>query len=296
MSEGIELLRQTYPEVDDWTFVGSGGYGDCYRSGNLMYKLHNEQSLRAQGEIFGTATIEGIDNRLGTLFTRIPEELQGRTIPRVHKDKSKGRIVCHDYHEGITLYNYVNNITDYDIKLTPLEVINRAIQITERIDELQETEVIHGDLKPENVLLTGSALEETILLDVDLFTKPGIQNQNVFVGSLNYTPPEYWQRLEYLPHSETDPLGKLLYFWFTGRHFIEPTLPGLINQKLKSQKIQNFDIPPLAELPIYEYIRSELREIIQKSIDPEDERCTAKEVIDVLSEIKDDIIVFGFTT
>ena len=104
-------------------------------------------------------------------------------------------------------------------------VLKIAIQMAEALEAAHEQGILHGDLKPSNVLLTPEG--RPLLLDFNL-SQDFVRSPSVCGGTLPYMPPEYLRVLarhsEFKRDSEFNAapdiysFGALLYELLTGHH------------------------------------------------------------------------------
>jgi len=156
-----------------------------------------------------------------------------------------------DYVEGQTLADYIESTSHQGKFPTAAEVVRLLIPISLAIDYAHQQGVIHGDLKPGNILLDKSntsvnPMGQPILSDfgMDQILKVPYGAQP---GSLFYTSPEEAQGYPGNERSDLYSLGVMLYELFTGvlpfqgdnpadtlkqQMYATPTSPALINPAL----------------------------------------------------------------
>ncbi|MEZ4319791.1 MAG: serine/threonine-protein kinase [Myxococcota bacterium] len=103
---------------------------------------------------------------------------------------------------------------------TPEAIVRIAFELLEALEHLHEHGVVHGDLKPSNVIVDTEG--HARLLDLGIATLPG-EDVAGFKGTLGYAAPELLRGQ--VPTTATDiyGLGALLYTCLTGRTpFIAP--------------------------------------------------------------------------
>ncbi len=116
-----------------------------------------------------------------------------------------------EYYDGISLANFKFRKSQlrllYDI----------IIQITYALDELHEQDIIHKDLKPENVLYKIEKNKvELKVIDFGFNKTDSINNPQSITGSLPYIAPEVFSNGTYSRKSDYYSLGVLLYRITTG--------------------------------------------------------------------------------
>jgi Tol biopolymer transport system component len=114
-------------------------------------------------------------------------------------------------------------------------------EIADAIDKAHRAGIVHGDLKPENVMLTRTGVK---LLDFGLARQGGvapvaagsdgvtttttIANPGVVVGTLQYLAPEQLEGKEADPRSDIFALGAVLYEIVTGRKAFDGHTPAAV--------------------------------------------------------------------
>jgi len=156
-----------------------------------------------------------------------------------------------DYIEGQTLADYIESTSHQGKFPTAAEIVRLLIPISLAIDYAHQQGVIHGDLKPGNILLDKSntsvnPMGQPILSDfgMDQILKAPYGSQP---GSLFYISPEEAQGYPGNERSDLYSLGVILYELFTGvlpfqgdnpadtlkqQMYATPTSPALINPAL----------------------------------------------------------------
>lgn len=124
------------------------------------------------------------------------------------------------------------------------EGIGIALKLCEAVQDLAAIEVIHRDIKPDNVMLLGE--NETRLLDLGLAYLPGLDARDATKpgGTLRYMAPELIDGAAAGPRSEVFSLGVTIYRMFAGGAYpfgqrekvplarLRPDLPAWLGQTL----------------------------------------------------------------
>lgn len=117
------------------------------------------------------------------------------------------------------------------------EIVDVAIQIVDVLDHLHREGIVHGDVKPSNVMVTGGVLSRSAtivpggpsggratakLIDLGVAMLPGDKIEG-FRGTLGYAAPELLNGRPPTPATDLYGLGALLYTALTGRTpFVAP--------------------------------------------------------------------------
>ncbi len=121
-------------------------------------------------------------------------------------------------------------------------VIDVALQIVSAVEFLHDAGIVHGDLKPSNVLVSETGV--ATLIDLGVATLPG-EAVTGFRGTLGYAAPELLKNEQPSPRTDMYGLGALLYTCVTGRTpFVAPDPAALTYLPLVS-----LPAPPAAFRP-----------------------------------------------
>src|ERR1051326_7813649 len=231
--------------------LGEGGMG-------IVYRAWDTQLDRAVAIKTLLAEI-GTDPEITERFLReakAASRLQHPSIVTVyHVGEQDGiRYIVMEMVEGKTLKKLING--------QPLEVhqlCNIALQVSDALTLAHEKNVIHRDLKAENIMLTPrmqakildfglaklrASIESSGDSDVTRLTQVGM-----VVGTVSYMAPEQALGLEVDGRSDVFSLGVVLYEMATGKmSFDAPsaqaTLARVLNQDPVSPGILNANLPP----------------------------------------------------
>lgn len=108
------------------------------------------------------------------------------------------------------------------------EVSRLFSRITAKVVELHETGLVHGDVKPRNVLLAIEPSEDVLLCDLDAAERIGVErSRGAKLGSTGYQAPESyrWSLASTSLHAAASldvwSLGVVLYELCSGRHLFK---------------------------------------------------------------------------
>jgi serine/threonine-protein kinase len=121
--------------------------------------------------------------------------------------------------------------------LTESEAATIACQIAEALEEAHEQGIVHGDLKPDNVIVTPKGWVKVLDFGLAVLRGPVLQGaettaysgENVVAGTLPYMAPEQLLRGRSDARTDLYALGVVLYEMTTGKlPFDEALAPALI--------------------------------------------------------------------
>jgi eukaryotic-like serine/threonine-protein kinase len=206
--------------------LGSGGMGDVYEAIDLELGRVALKTIRSD--------ISNSPDMLSRFRkeVQLARKISGPHVCRIHelfvltgdKNGSHGAFLTMEFLEGVTLAERLR-------KSGPLmwcEAQTVAIEICDGLQTIHQADIIHRDLKSQNIMLAsrnGSAC--AVLMDFGLarelsartfstqsdLTKPG-----VIVGTPNYMAPEQFEGKELTPATDVYALGIVLYELVTGKH------------------------------------------------------------------------------
>jgi len=151
----------------------------------------------------------------GGYYFLVVERIHGKTLSEVFKE-----------HRG---------------HLTEKEVVNWAISICDVVSYLHNEGIVHRDISPDNIMLTGEGSIKFIdfgTLREFRYIAPG---GTVGIGKYGYTPPEQWQgKPEF--RSDIFALGATIYYMLTG--FL-PLSRGYTTRQAPQKEDFNPAFPPI---------------------------------------------------
>lgn len=170
-----------------WSFVANGGYGSVYKSRNTFededlkivkkeYMLKHEHVMAAKGRILEAANmLQNID-------------LSRFALPILHITETPEKICL--YMEEIEPGSLYGKFwRKKDEMLTEKCVMEIAWQVASALSEIHAKNVIHRDIKPDNVLYSEKN-KKIFLADFDLSRFNCDNLTNTKAGTLLYSPPE----------------------------------------------------------------------------------------------------------
>ena len=305
-------IKQYWPELrsSDIECIGGGGYARCYSiDGEATLKVFTVQGLKQLSEQFGLRRTrrKSMHRSIDHLIDRLREVGQG---PEIIEEFCKENIMGYKHVKGCPLHKYVEWMDELEVEMREKALVLKGI--SDNIAQLQDKGYVHGDLKPENIILEGliegkeyepyeypcGDYEPKItFIDWDLCQKTSTR-EGVFCcdargvsGSLEWTPAEYFSFGSYQPRSETETLGKLMYYVLCGKMIYES------EGTLKDEEVLFFGDAMqqiYRELPEFE-INQELPENIESSMKGMIKHCLlrssarphARQVSEYLKELAD---------
>jgi serine/threonine protein kinase len=179
--------------------------------------------------------------------------------------------------DGHTLAQYV----DENGPLNPTEAIRIAIQIAGALHQAHQLDLIHRDVKPENILLTRDMHAKLADLGLvkDLQAEESITRSGTCLGTIVYMAPEQFGDAKYVDvRCDVYALAATLYFALTG---LSP-FPGRGDLTILGKKVKNEYVPLTQFLPT---LAGPLTTLIHRSLDARVKRrpATCQEFADLLA-------------
>lgn len=136
-------------------------------------------------------------------------------IVTIHEiDEAEGRcFIAMEFLEGGSLKGLLK-AKDLSLK----DILDLSIQIGEGLNAAHESDVVHRDMKPDNIMLTGKGLAK--IMDFGLAKLKGatrVTKTGTTLGTLQYMSPEQAGGKEVDSRSDTFSFGVILYEMVTGR-------------------------------------------------------------------------------
>jgi diguanylate cyclase (GGDEF)-like protein len=161
---------------------------------------------------------------------------------------------------GISLADYVKDYVKDDAKSAPLPIAQFfpiALQIVQTLEVLYHQQIIHKDIKPQNILINPSTLEVK-LTDFSIASLlprqvQSLRTPDVLEGTLAYMSPEQSGRINRGIDYRTDfySLGVTFYELLTGQLPFESQDPlELVHAHLTQQPVSPTQINPTLPLPL----------------------------------------------
>ena len=163
-----------------------------------------------------------------------------------------------------TLNNYFNK-KNSDGKATTEDVVRIGIDICTALDACQNNNIIHGDIKPDNILVSSYNNGTYKLCDFGIAVEASNGNKTKIGGSTpSFESPEYHKSKEVTFKSDIYSLGLTLYHLSNNNRFpFEATLPSDADkEKALKDRLSGKKLPPPANAP------QQLSEIILKACEP----------------------------
>ncbi len=221
LETGFDLLEE----------IGRGSFGRVYRA--VDRALGREVALKVLDEkaVFSPSMRERFLKE-----ARILASLDHQNIVRVYSiDEEGGRLrLSLERIEGITLEQLVRASGP----LAPKKAARHAIELCKALSRIHEQGLVHGDVKPANVMRAQSG--RTVLLDFGLahFVGPPSLLKGPITGTPRGMAPEQFEGQAAVPESDQFSLGVVLYFLLCGEYpFRASTVDGLREQVIKNRVI-----------------------------------------------------------
>ena len=188
--------------------LASGGMADIYEAQDIIYNRPVALKFLKLKSLDNDDEVEQFKNeaRFTAMFSH----------PHIMKIYNVGEyngqpFVSYELLKGKTLKEVIDNRG----KLSPDEAIDYMLQLLDAINNMHEKEVLHNDIKPDNIFLLSDG--NIKLFDLGIATHTFEHFPKEIFGSLNYVAPEVLQNKKYSVQSDIYSLGIILFEFLTGR-------------------------------------------------------------------------------
>lgn len=255
--------------------IGAGGMAIVYKAKDLL--LNRVVTIKVLREQFVT------DEDFIRRFRREAQSAASLSHPNivsiydVGKDGDTEYIVM-EYVEGRNLKEIIR---DY-APLSTEQSINLARQITGAIKNAHENHIIHRDIKPHNILVTGDGHAKVTDFGIArAVSSATVTHTGDIVGSVHYLSPEQAKGIQSNEQSDIYSLGIVLYELLTGKVPYDGETPIAIALKHLQQE-------PILPSKLNPRIGKELEGVIMRAISksPEQRYPTAKDLLEDLNHIQ----------
>ncbi len=236
--------------------VGKGGMAHVYKAQcNVLNRTVAVKMLRND--------LEG-DEEFVNRFNAEAQAAAGLAHPNIVSIYDVGEengiyYIVMEYIEGITLKEYIKSKG----KLSSLESAEISSQICAALTVAHEKNIIHRDIKPHNIMVTGNGLIKVTDFGIARASNNAtMQVGDSILGSVHYISPEQ-ARGGYIDcRSDIYSLGIVLYEMLTGKVPFESESPIAIAMK----HLEEMPVAPQALVPD---VSGELQEVVLKAISKE---------------------------
>jgi serine/threonine protein kinase len=213
---GIKVFSETSVNMNSWTRLGSGAYSTTWKAetdgqpggGRVV-------AIKQPNASFTRESAELEDDLQHEALTRIIQELRVLAHPRLRAHPNLPHILGvffreeerpHGIRPCVIFDLAVSDLKKYLVARQPQDIpprdrVRLCSNVADGICSLHACGLVHGDIKPENVLLF---MREEVLTaavgDLDTCAVPTRNQGGAINGTVRYAPPEYQSRSPYREH------------------------------------------------------------------------------------------------
>ena len=264
MPEAQSLIGQTVSHYRIMEKIGSGGMG-------VVYRAHDEQLDRDVAvKVLPHGCIgDGSSRKRFRKEALALAKMNHANVETVHEFASQNDVdyLVTEFIPGKTLTELIRGAS-----LSEKEVVALGAQIAAALEEAHERGIVHCDLKPSNVVVTGKRQVKvldfglaTMLRPVGEGTTQLVSETGAFAGTLPYMAPEQLSGKGADARTDLYALGLVLYEMATGLR----AFPQDSTQALVGMILNQMPAPVRGRNPD---VSAELERIIFKACDKDPER------------------------
>lgn len=189
--------------------IGSGGMSDVYKA--KCHKLNRNVAIKVLKKEFSQ------DKNFLMKFKVEAQSVAGLThsnivnVYDVGSDDGINYIVM-EYVEGITLKQYIEKKKRLGVK----ETVSIAIQVAQGIEAAHNNQIIHRDIKPQNILISREGKVKVTDFGIARAASANTVTSNAAMGSVHYISPEQARGGFVDEKSDIYSLGITMYEMITG--------------------------------------------------------------------------------
>ncbi len=237
------ILDRRYKLLD---FCGSGASGAVFRA----YDVQERREVAIK--VFGSDD-EGNSNNLSFMTeARAISALSEEHVVKLYDTGVEGNecYLVMEYVDGTTLRDYLNSRKERGQKAAYSEILSCARQILLALSAAHEKEIVHRDIKPQNVILTKTGILKVTDFGVAKFAGyDAFDGDRYAIGTAYYISPEQAAGNIVDARSDIYSLGVVLYEMATG------VLPfsGDTPSEIVKRQVTDTPAPPRAldpEIPL----------------------------------------------
>lgn len=271
-----EVLGNRYELIEN---IGEGGMAIVYKARDK--KLNRLVAVKIlKKEFSDNVEIAEKFKREATAIANLSDTNIVNVLDVGHEEDSNTEYFVMEYVNGKTL----KELIVYSGKLAYTTAINIAIQIAKALECAHKNNIIHRDIKPQNILVTENGdVKVTDFGIAKSTTASTITNTTTIMGSAHYLSPEQAKGTFVDARTDLYSLGIVIYEMVTGRLPFDGESPVTIALK----HIQEQPVPPKQ---ITASIPDSLNALILKAIskEPINRYQSSREMMTDLQKIKDD--------
>lgn len=219
--------------------IGSGGMAVVFRGMDL--KLHREVAVKVMREDFINDPVQ-VEK-----FRKEAHAIAMLTHPNIVGVYDIGteqglEYMVKEYVDGLTLKEYIKRRHHMNSD----EIVKVSLKIAEALKAAHESNIIHRDIKPQNVLVTPKGEVKVTDFGIAKFTNSGtITDHKETMGSVHYLSPEQARGLPVDERSDLYSLGITMYEMAVGR----PPFDGDTPVAVAMQQLNTPTPPPREAVP-----------------------------------------------
>ena len=260
------LIQSKYKIIEK---IGNGVHGITYKVFNIINnKIYAIKQIRLNDD----KDIEILNNE-----STILSKFQNENIVKYYEsfDENKYFNLVMEYCQGIDLKKYIDKNREENKRIDPNSLFNYIIDICNGLKEIHSKNIIHGDIRPENLILTENNKIKICSFGIEKKLDSFLKTPD---NDINYTAPEILSENKITYKADIWSLGCIIYELCTLRNCFGE---NSANFDLKNNILNGEYIPLDEELNNYYGLNDLIKILLNKDYK---RRLNAEEILNYLQK------------
>ena len=126
-----------------------------------------------------------------------------------------GNVICYNFISGVDLFTYISEINEFYSDDTL--IINIIHQLLDGLEHLLLLDLVHLDIKPENIMIVSKSPFKICLIDLCFCLNYKKETPDSVIGTMGYISPEVLFKNNCYHNTDIWSIGILIYLLYTNK-------------------------------------------------------------------------------